>query len=449
MVGSTWYNAERVKQPGSVVLANALPGLRDVNQRRRAAMRAPQAADRPNGSMSLSEFNDWLKGLHAGPGVLDADSAMRISAVYACVSLIGGAIASLPLKFYRERGTDREEYKPDEWWLLNEQPLACWSAAAAWEYATASLLLQGDSFWRIHRASRLSPRIVGFEPLHPQTVEVRRDRDRLIYRVSPQPSQLLNSEGTVILDQDDILHVSSPGFDGLRGLSQIQYALAGPGGVALMADEFAAAFFRNGSRPDFALQTDLALNKEQIDNLRDQVAERHNGARNAFKPIVLQGGLKVQPITMTAEDSQLIDQRRFQIEDIARVFGVPPHMIGHTQNTTSWGSGVEQMSIGFVKYTLQRHLVKFEQEINRKVFRTAGRFSEFSTAGLERGDIKTRYDAYRVALGRAGEPGWMKPSEIRRMENLPADDSFDKALNAVRAPAADPTPAPAPAEEQE
>ena len=439
MTQANWYNAARVKQPGSVVLAGALPGLREANARRRAALQ-PQALDRPNGSMSIAEFNDWLKGLHAGAGVLSADSAMRVSSVYACVSLIGGAIASLPLKFYREQGADRQEYKPDEWWLLNEQPMACWSAATAWEYATASLLLQGDSFWRIHRASRLSPRIVGFEPLHPRTVEVRRDGDRLLYCVTPQPSQTLTSADTVVLDQDDMLHVSSPGFDGLRGLSQIQYALSGSAGVALMADEFAAAFFRNGSRPDFALQTDATLGPEQIQNLRDQVAERHAGSRNAFRPIVLQGGLKVQPITMTAEDSQLIDQRRFQVEDIARVFGVPPHMIGHTTAASSWGSGVEQMSIGFVKYTLQRHLVKFEQEINRKVFRTAGRFCEFATAGLERGDIKTRFDAYRVALGRAGEPGWMKPSEIRRAENLPADASFDSAAQSA-------PPATAPAKE--
>ena len=151
--------------------------------------------------------------------------------------------------------------------------------------------------------------------------------------------------------------------------------------------------------------------------------------------------MKLHQLTMSSEDAQLIATRGFQVEEICRVFGVPPFMIGHTEKTTSWGSGVEQMSIGFVKYTLQRHLVAFEQEINAKLFpvRTT-RFCEFVTAGLERGDIKTRFEAYRVALGRAGEAPWMRPGEIRDLENLTPDDTIDEPPPATTAPA----PAPAP-----
>jgi len=426
-----WYNVERVSQPGSVILAAALPALRQANAARRAGIvQGPQAVD---GSMSMAEFSDWVSGLDSR-STLNERSAMCVSSVYACVSLIGGALASLPLKFYRETAGGREEFKPDEWWLFNEQPFPCWAAAPAWEYSAWALLLQGDAFWRIHRASDRSPKIVGFEPLHPRTVEVLRVRDRLAYRVTAQPSQQSNGP-TVVLDQDDVLHVPGPGFDGLRGLSQIRYALSTPGMIAMSADDYANAFFQNGSRPDYALQTEKNLDAGQIDNLRNQIADRHGGATKAFKPMVLSGGLKVAPITMTAADSQLIEQRRFQVEDIARIFGVPPFMIGHTEKTTSWGSGVEQMSIGFVKYTLQRHLVKFEQEINRKVFRYAGRFCEFATAGLERGDTKTRNEAYRIALGRAGEPAWMTVNEVRRRENLPPVDGGDElATNAAAAP---------------
>ena len=426
-----WYNVERVSQPGSVILAAALPALRQANAARRAGIaQGPQAVD---GSMSMAEFSDWVSGLDSR-STLNERSAMCVSSVYACVSLIGGALASLPLKFYRETTGGREEFKPDEWWLFNEQPFPCWAAAPAWEYSAWALLLQGDAFWRIHRASDRSPKIVGFEPLHPRTVEVLRVRDRLAYRVTAQPSQQSNGP-TVVLDQDDVLHVPGPGFDGLRGLSQIRYALSTPGMIAMSADDYANAFFQNGSRPDYALQTEKNLDAGQIDNLRNQIADRHGGATKAFKPMVLSGGLKVAPITMTAADSQLIEQRRFQVEDIARIFGVPPFMIGHTEKTTSWGSGVEQMSIGFVKYTLQRHLVKFEQEINRKVFRYAGRFCEFATAGLERGDTKTRNEAYRIALGRAGEPAWMTVNEVRRRENLPPVDGGDElATNAAVQP---------------
>lgn len=416
---ASWYNAANVTRPGSVILARELPALSRANalRRQRIGIAEPKALTT---SMSPKDLADWLDGIAAQNRTrVDERSAMAISAIYACVTLIGGAIASLPLKFYRlDDAGNRAEYKPDEWWLLNEQPFTCWSAATAWEYAAWSLLLQADSFWRIHRASRLSTRIAGFEPLHPRTVEPRRLGDRLIYIVSPQPA--VGSGGaTTTIDQDDMLHVAGPGFDGLRGQSQIQYALATSGSIALSADDYSASFFRNGMRPDYALQTDSSLSTEQINDLRTQVAERHQGPRNAFRPMVLQGGLKIAPITLNAVDSQIIEQRRFQVEDIARIFGVPPFMIGHTDKTTSWGSGVEQMSIAFVKYTLQRHLVKFEQEINRKVFRIAGRFCEFQTAGLERGDIKTRFEAYRIALGRAGEQPWMTTDEVRRAENLP------------------------------
>lgn len=141
----------------------------------------------------------------------------------------------------------------------------------------------------------------------------------------------------------------------------------------------------------------------------------------------MSGGMKIHELTINAEDAQLIETRKFQIEDIARVFGVPPHMIGHTEKSSSWGTGVEQMSIGFVKYTLARHLTKIEQEFNRKLWRDKTYFAEFNTAGLERGDYKTRMEGYRIALGRAGEQPWMDVEEVRRLENLSPDFNPQKA----------------------
>jgi HK97 family phage portal protein len=384
--------------------------------------------------LSVAEFNEWVKGNMSTPGTVVTDrTAMNISCVYACVALIGGAIASLPLQFYKRdmKTYDRERYVPDEWWMLNEQPFTTWAAAPAWEYAAWSLLLHGDSFWRIHRASRMSPKIVGFEPLYPPSVTVRRFADRLAYQVMQQPSQAWDSgvPPAFTLDQDDMLHIPGPGFDGLRGMSQIQSALRQSGGIALSADDYMSSFFKNGARPDFAMETDQKLDKEQIATLREQWSEVYQGTAKAWKPAILSGGLKVKPITLTANDAQLLETRKFQIEDICRIFGVPPFMVGQTEKTTSWGTGIEQMSIGFVKYTLQRHLVKFEQEVNRKVFRRGDRFCEFLTAGLERGDLKSRFEAYRIALGRAGEYGWMTSNEIRRRENdlpLPGGDELNK-----------------------
>lgn len=385
------------------------------------------------GSLSMQELSDWLFEQRSGTEVSTPRAALSIGAVYACVSLISGAIASMPLKFYQRTDSgERKAYTPDLWWMLNEAWMPCWPAATAWEFTTTSLLLRGDWFARIHRASRLSPTIVGFEPWHPSYVDVERRDDRLRYTLWPQPDLQPADAKPLVLDQDDVLHVAGPGFDGRRGMSQIATVLRNTGAISLAAEEHSASFFRNSARPDYALATEKTLSVEQINSLREQIDERHRGAGRAWRPIVLQGGLTVEPITMNAKDAQLIEIRGFQVEDIARIFGVPPFMIGHSEKTTSWGSGVEQMGLGFVKYTLQRHLVKIEQEINRKVFRTARNFCEFLTEGIERGDIKTRSEAFRIALGRAGEPGWMTVNEVRRLQNLPPVDGGE-TLNAAAA----------------
>lgn len=402
----------------------------------RVAERARLAASTPRNdtsNMSMSDFAEFVKaGNDYRTGTVSSDAtAMRVTTIHACVALIGGAVSSMPLDFFRRDAAtnERTSYKPDEWWMLNEQPCTAWGAATAWEFAVQSLLLRGDSFWRILRASRLSPKIVGFEPLHPTTVLVRAVDDRRVYDVAPQLSQQLGTNSTqvkmITLDQDDVLHCPGPGFNGLRGLSQITSVLGLAGSVSLSAEEYLLSFFRNSARPDYVLQTEATLKKDQIDAIKAQIDENHGGVTKGWRPMVLHGGLELKPITVTNEDAQLLELRQATAVDICSAMGVPPFMIGRNEKTTSWGSGIEQMSIGFVKYTLQRHLVKFEQEINRKVFRTSRNFCEFNTAGLERGDLKSRYEAFRIALGRAGEQPWVDYNEIRRIENLPPRDDLE------------------------
>lgn len=416
MSDSSWYDRGRVSQAGSPILTAWRAG-REAERARAAAV------PRNDATMSMSEFAEFVSGAAVGSSTRVTErTAMNIATVYACVNLIGGAISSMPLNFYRNKDGRREKYTPDEWWMLNEQMCPAWGAATGWEFGVQSLLLRGDGFMRIQRASRLSSKIVGFEPLHPRTVEVRAvdfgTEERRAYDIDPQPAR--NGRGQrITLDQDDVLHFPGPGFDGLRGMSQISSVLRNTGAIALSSDEYTAAFFRNSARPDFALQTEANLKSGQIQEIKDQIAEAHQGVTRAWRPMILHGGLKIEPITMTAEDAQLVAIRGQAVEEICRAMGVPPFMVGHTEKTTSWGSGVEQMSIGFIKYTLQRHLVKIEQEINRKLFFTSRNFCEFLTAGLERGDLKTRMDAYRVALGRAGEQPWMSYEEVRELENLP------------------------------
>ena len=388
-----------------------------------AEIRASGPAVFPADISQTSNHQEWSEIFSSGilgAGVpVNEHTAMRVTAVYACIGLIGGAVASMPLNFYQRKDDGREKITHDLWWLLNEQPNPRLSAAVFWEYLVTSLLLHGDAFAKIIRPTRLSPKISGFEPLHPLAVTVRCHEDRLIYTINR------TGGGVEVLDQDDMLHIPNIGFDGLRGLSTLRSALLTSAGIAISADQYSADFFKNGARPDFIISSKGKVTPEQAETIRTTWAQRHTGIGNHHLPAVLQGEMDVKQLTMNSDDAQLLSVRGFGVEEIARIFGVPPFMIGHNEKTTSWGSGIESLGIGFVKYSLMKLLVKFQQEINRKCFRTQTYFCEFLTAGLERGDLKSRYDAHRIGLGRAGEPGWLTTNEVRKIENMPPIDGGD------------------------
>lgn len=425
------------KVHGSAVLQRWLAGRPGAAERAGlSAQPQAHAGHVPWGGIS---WDDWVRGNVAGLAGVNEQAARALAAVNACVNLIGGSIASMPLHLYRRRSDgEREAVKPPLWWLLNERPAPGWSAASFWEFLVASRLFHGDAFARIVRRGAQA---AGFEPYHPRHVRVRRIEGTLVY-------DLRQDDGSEIsVQQHDMLHVAGPGFDGFRSLSQLQYGLRHAAGIALAADETAAGFFEDGVRADFAIEVPGNMDREQQETLRRTFMDRHAGRTASRAPIVLAGGIKLHQLTMSSEDAELLSTRGFQIEEVCRVFGVPPFMIGHTEKTSSWGSGIEQMSLGFVKYTLQRHLVAIEQELNHKLFTTSRNFAEFLTAGLERGDLKGRFEAYRIALGRAGEPAWMRPSEVRRLENLPPDAELDDAEPAAADSAAPLPPIDAPAED--
>lgn len=370
----------------------------------------------------------------AGPAVTER-TAMAVSAVYACVNLVSGAIASIPIHVYeRPKNTQDSPVRVDHdyWWLLNEQPTPLMSAAVFWTWVMEALQLGGDGFALIIRNVRMQ--VTELIPLDPRQVIVdKRDGD-LIYYVC--------LDGKVFsVSGDDVLHIPGAGFDGLRSMSVVRYAAKQAIGTSLAAAEYNARFFSNNARPDVVLTTDGDLEEEQIDQIRDSWQKRYGGLENQHMPAVLFGGLKLQPYSMTAEDAQLIETMQWQVEDVCRFFGVNPFMIGHSEKTTSWGSGVESIGIAFVKYTLGRHLVKLKQELNRKFWpRSVRYFFECITAGLERGDIKTRYEAHRLALGGSTGPGWMTPNEIRRLENLPSIEGGDKLTDWSKSESSSKTP---------
>jgi HK97 family phage portal protein len=364
-------------------------------------------------------------------------SAMRVSAVYACVALLGGAVSTLPMPVLK-RSSDGRGVPTDHpyYWLLNESPNPDITAAVFWEYLVSSRLFRGDCFAEIMRPSFRSSEVKAFVPHHPDRVHPFRDGDkRLWYRITPE------SGPQYTLNPADMIHVPSLGFNGLRSPSPITQNARHAVETALSASEYNARFFTNGARPDFALTSAKTLSPEQAEMIRATWTDNHGGVARSHLPAVLMGGIDVKQLSLSASDSLILDTSLFQIEEIARILGVPPHMIGKTDKNTSFGSGVEQMGRGFVKFTLKRDLVKFEQEFNRKLWPTRQElFVRFDLADIERGDLKSENEALRIALGRAGEPGWMTQNEVRRAKNLPPLPGGDELLEvAATAPAKPPT----------
>lgn len=365
----------------------------------------------------------WEAFTGGSAGAPSERAAMQVTAVSACVTLISGAIASLPMHIYRRSldGDLARDVNSDIWWILNEEFSPRWTASSGWAFLTASKLLHGDGFAEILRGP--SGRVTGLVPIHPNRVRViaTPDGQRLVYEVQPDPTIEQPDQSVMqvrVLDQDDVLHVPGFGFNGLRGLSALRNSLRNSGSLAINAQNFSEKFLQNMARPDFALKTEANLSDEQWTRLTAMLDARR-GPAGAGREMILEGGLDIKTLTMPLEEMQLLETRKFQVEEIARAFGVQPFMIGHTDKATSWGSGIEAMGAGFVRYTLRDHLNGFQNEINRKFFRTARYVAEFDTTELERGDTKAMFEAIRVGIGRAGESPLLTVEEGRHILRLP------------------------------
>lgn len=420
------------KRYTSHVLARHGHAMRDARQA--GQVHAPRAGGENVVSTNLTA--DQLAGLlgastatHAGVAVTE-DVAMRVATVYACVSLIAGAIATLPLQIYERDGNARRQADHDYWWLLNEQPCEGYSAATAWEALLLNKLVYGDGIARILRPSMLSSRVIGWRPYRRNSVQPFKDADgRRLYRFA-------EDDGTLsVADEADVIHLPSLGFDGVSSPSPITHYARETVGALVAAERYNAKFFTSGGTFDYALKTPGKLTREQTDALLASLLARSQAEPGNRAPLILSGGLEpAGNISMAPKDTEIVASRMFGVQELCRIYGVPPHMVGHTDKSTSWGSGIEQQSMGFVRYTLQRHLTGVAQEFNRKLWPTRARFFvEHLTAALERGDLKTRFEAYRIALGRAGEQPWMSADEVRRIENMPPGENLGANQGAANA----------------
>ena len=370
-------------------------------------------------------------GQSSAAGVtVSATSAMRVSAVAACVGRISGSIVSMPLHIYQSTGEDARKrlQKDNLWFLLNESPSGQYTAASLWEYVSMSQLLRGDAFVLIRRS--INGSIKELLPLPWGSVSPVRGLSGVRYYVN-MPSHNISTW----FEPSEILHFPGLGFDDvtMRSMSVIQYGARNAIGGALAMDEYSGKFFEGGAHPSIILSAAGRMSPEQVSGLQNAFANKYAGLSNAHRlPMVLTEGLTAKEISINAADSQLLESRRFSVLDICRAFGVPPHLVGETSGSTSWGSGIESMGRAFVQYTLSPWLVKIENEINRKIFvRDSGRFIEFDRDAMQAGDSAAQGNYFRLALGGPGSGnGFMAVNEIRKIKNLPPIKGGDEVYKA-------------------
>lgn len=370
------------------------------------------AASPENPSTNLSNPASWLVDLFGGTtdaGIaVTEQGSMKTSAVHACVTLIAKTVGSLPLKVYRRKANGESIEVPDTlpYYLLHDEPNPAMTSSIWRKFLVANLLLGGNAYAAIGRNN--ANQVVDLFPIHHNLVTPKRVNGRNQYVVDVGGSQ------TETIDQSDMLHVPGPGFDGVKGQSIITWAARQAVGLALATEQHGSKLFSNGARLGVVLKHPKTLSKEAQTRLKTQFDQQQGGLSNAFKSMVLEEGLDVTNISMTSEDAQFLETRRFQVEDIARFFGVPPHMIGHTDKQTSWGTGVEQNTLGYLIFTILPFLTDFEQEFSRKLFPRSPFYAQFKVQGLMRGDSAARSAYY--ASGH--QNGWLTTNEIRKSEDL-------------------------------
>ena len=395
-----------------------------------------------NISYSDAVMESFGVGQSASSGMtVTAVSAMRVAAVFACVQKIAGAIATLPIHVYRTDGDVKARMPRDTlWYKLNESPSPMWTAASHWESVSTNQLLRGDSYALPRFGENGS--LLSILPLPWSIVSPLSMPDGSV-RYYLNLTQF--GMGNKWVEPSEILHFPGFGFNGLTSMSVISYAARNAVGNALAMDDYSGKFFANGAHPSIIIKAAGKMNPEQVAALQSAFAAKYSGLDNAHRlPMVLTEGLDTKDISINADDAQLLEARKFQVIDIARAFGVPPHMIGETSASTSWGSGIESMSRGFVTYTLQPHLVRIEQELNRKLFpRNTGKFVQFDRDALIEGDSAAQAAYNRAALGGPGTgQGWMTLNEVRKAKGMAPVEGGDKIFDPRDIPQQQEAPAP-------
>lgn len=385
-----------------------------------------RSRDKPKNSTVGSGYSFFFGGTTSGKRVNEM-SAMQMTAVYSCVRILAEAVAGLPLHLYRytDNGSKEKAIEHPLYRLLHDEPNPEMTSFIFRETLMTHLLLWGNAYAQIVRNGK--GEVLGLYPLMPNKMSVDRDTDgRLWYTYTRSTDEAPTMKGsTVKLHPYDVLHIPGLGFDGLVGYSPIAMAKNAIG-MGIACEEYGARFFANGAAPGGVLEHPGTVKDPQ--KIRDSWNSVYRGTGNAHKVAVLEEGMKYTPIGISPEQAQFLETRKFQINEIARIFRVPPHMVGDLEKSSF--SNIEQQSLEFVKYTLEPWVIRWEQSIMRALLTEDEKktyFAKFNLEGLLRGDYQSRMNGYAIAR----QNGWMSANDIRRLENLdqiPKEDGGDLYL---------------------
>lgn len=373
-----------------------------------------QARDKPVDKAADAGYS-FLFGRTTSGKPVNERTAMQTTAVYACVRILAEAIASLPLHVYEYQDDGGKKLVHDHplYYLLHDEPNPEMTSFVFRETLMSHLLIWGNAYAQIIRDG--AGRVLGLYPLLPDKMEVQRDDRGNIYYVYSRNSDenpMFKEYGNIKLKAEDVLHIPGLGFDGLIGYSPIAMAKNAVG-MTLACEEYGASFFANGANPGGVLEHPGVL--KDPSKVRESWNSVYRGVNNAHKIAVLEEGMKYQQIGIPPEEAQFLETRKFQINEIARLYRIPPHMVGDLDKSSF--SNIEQQSLEFVKYTLDPWVIRWEQSLQRSLLLPGEKgkyFIKLNVDGLLRGDYQSRMNGY--AVGR--QNGWLSANDIREMENM-------------------------------
>ena len=373
-----------------------------------------QARDKPVDKAADAGYS-FLFGRTTSGKPVNERTAMQTTAVYACVRILAEAVASLPLHVYEYQDDGGKKLVHDHplYYLLHDEPNPEMTSFVFRETLMSHLLIWGNAYAQIIRDG--AGRVLGLYPLLPDKMDVQRDDCGNIYYVYSRNSDenpMFKEYGDIRLKAEEVLHIPGLGFDGLIGYSPIAMAKNAVG-MTLACEEYGASFFANGANPGGVLEHPGVL--KDPSKVRESWNSVYRGVNNAHKIAVLEEGMKYQQIGIPPEEAQFLETRKFQINEIARLYRIPPHMVGDLDKSSF--SNIEQQSLEFVKYTLDPWVIRWEQSLQRSLLLPGEKgkyFIKLNVDGLLRGDYQSRMNGY--AVGR--QNGWFSANDIREMENM-------------------------------